>query len=123
MVCALTILQAIYINAAYGDDILPDSITGKWKGAGNSAVVQIQNKGSYYEGVIVEDAQNPALVSTVIFKNLAYSAVYGVWQGRIYSVKKKKDFDVTIRMKDSDKFTMIVDTGRRHRMVEWKRVD
>ena len=123
LVCALMSLPAINISPAHAGDINPDSITGKWNGAGNPAIVQIQNKGSYYEGVIVDDDENPGLVSTVIFKNLVYSAVKGVWHGKLYSVKKKKDFDVKIRMNESDKFTMTVDAGLRSKTVEWKRVE
>jgi uncharacterized protein (DUF2147 family) len=122
ILCALIYLPVFNITPAHAEDIVPDSITGKWQGAGNPAIVQIQKKGSYYEGAIVEDDVNPGLVSTVIFKNLVYSAVNGVWHGKVYSVKKKKDYDVKIRMSESDKFTMTVNTVLRSKTVEWERI-
>ncbi len=122
MAFALTAVAAMNLTTAYAGDINADSITGKWKDTDNPAIVEIQNKGSYYEGVIVEDSENPGVVSTVIFKNLVYDGAKGIWEGKVYSVKRQKDYDVEIRMSDSTKFTMTVDAGLRSKKVEWGRV-
>ena len=119
---ALTVVAAMNLTTAYEGDINADSITGKWKDTDNPAIVEIQNKSGYYEGVIVEDSENPGVVSTVIFKNLVYDGANGVWEGKVYSVKRQKDYDVEIRMSDSTKFTMTVDAGLRSKKVEWDRV-
>ena len=122
MAFALTAAAAMNLTPAYAGDINADSITGKWKDTDNPAIVEIQNKGSYYEGVIVEDSENPGVVSTIIFKNLVYNGANSTWQGKVFSVKRQKDYDVEIRMSDSTKFTMTVDAGLRSKKVEWDRV-
>ncbi|MCL4244818.1 MAG: DUF2147 domain-containing protein [Candidatus Dadabacteria bacterium] len=107
---------------AAGQDITADSILGKWKDPDEDAVVQIENKGGYYEGALVEDAQHPDGVSTKIFKNLVYDSDKGMWKGQVYSVKKKKDYDVEIKMTDNASFTMKVKAGIVSKTIVWSRV-
>lgn len=107
---------------ALAEDITSDSIVGKWKDPDEDAVVQIENKGGYYEGALVEDAQHPDGVSTKIFKNLVYDSDKGMWKGQVYSVKKKKDYDVEIKMTDNASFTMKVKAGIVSKTIVWSRV-
>lgn len=104
-------------------DVSSDSIVGKWKDPDNPAIVQITNKSGYYEGVVVENTDNPALVSTVVFKNLVYDSSEGVWEGTVYSVKKNKDFDAKISMENSSNFTLTVKAGLGSKKFEWARVE
>lgn len=120
---ALAVLTAINFRTAYADDISADSIVGKWKDPDGPAVVQIENKGGYYEGVIVENAENPEIVSTAVFKNLVYNGADSIWEGTVYSIKKGKDFDVKIRMDTANNFTMTVKAGLGSKKLDWARVE
>lgn len=123
MAFALAMLATINFTAANAGGINADSIVGKWKDPDGPAVVQIENKGGYYEGVIVENAENPDSVSTVVFKNLVYDAADSVWNGTVYSIKKSKDFDAKIRMDSGDNFTLTVKAGLGSKKFEWARVE
>lgn len=123
MAFALATLATINFTAANAGGINADSIVGKWKDPDGPAVVQIENKGGYYEGVIVENAENPDIVSTVVFKNLVYDAADSVWNGTVYSIKKSKDFDAEIRMDSGDNFTLTVKAGLGSKKIEWARVE
>ncbi len=116
-------LAAINLTAANAGDITADSIVGKWKDPDGPAVVRIENKGGYYEGVIVENTGNPDVVSTVVFKNLVYDAADSVWNGTVYSIKKSKDFDAKIRMDTANNFTMTVKAGLGSKKLDWARVE
>lgn len=123
IVFALAALAVINFTTVNAGDITADSIVGKWKDPDGPAVVQIENKGGYYEGVIVENAENPGVVSTVVFKNLVYNSADGVWEGTVYSIKKSKDFNVKIQMNDSGNFTMTVKAGLGSKKLDWARVE
>lgn len=107
---------------AAGQDITADSIVGKWKDPDDGAVVQIENEGTYYEGAVVESPSHPEGVSTTIFKNLVYDGTKGVWKGQVYSIKRKKDYDVEIKMSDTSMFTMKAKAGLLSKTMEWSRV-
>jgi len=119
----LAYLALLVSTASHAGDVNSDSIVGKWQDPDNPAIVQIANKGGYYEGVVVENADNPALVSTVVFKNLVYDSSEGVWEGTVYSVKKNKDFDAKISMENSGNFTLTVKAGLGSKKFEWARVE
>lgn len=121
---AALILAFVLIGpvTAAAQDITSESIVGKWKDPDEGAVVQMENKGGYCEGAIVEDAQHPDGVSTKIFKNLVYDSEKGIWKGQVYSVKKKKDYDVEIKMTDDASFTMKVKAGIVSKTIVWSRV-
>jgi len=85
---ALACAAFIASSVSHAGDIDSNSLVGKWKDPDAPAIVQIANKGAYYEGVVVENADNPALVSTVVFKNLVYDGSDGIWKGTVYSIKK-----------------------------------
>lgn len=123
MAFALAALATINFTAANAGGISADSIVGKWKDPDGPAVVQIENKGGYYEGVIVENTGNPDIVSTVVFKNLVYDAADSVWNGTVYSIKKSKDFDARIRMDTANNFTMTVKAGLGSKKLDWARVE
>lgn len=123
IVFALAALAVINFTTVNAGDITADSIVGKWKDPDGPAVVQIENKGGYYEGVIVENTENPGVVSTVVFKNLVYNSADGVWEGTVYSIKKSKDFNVKIQMNDSGNFTMTVKAGLGSKKLDWARVE
>ncbi|MGH7848751.1 MAG: DUF2147 domain-containing protein [Thermodesulfobacteriota bacterium] len=120
---ALAALAAINLTIANAGDINADSIVGKWKDPDGTAIVQIESKGGYYEGVIVEDAENPDVVSTIVFKNLVYDAADSVWNGTVYSIKKSKDFNAKIRMDSGDNFTLTVKAGLGSKKIDWARVE
>ena len=120
---ALATFATINLTTANAGDINADSIAGKWKDPDGPAVVQIENKGGYYEGVVVENAENPDVVSTVVFKNLVYDTADSVWNGTVYSIKKSKDFDAKIRMDSGDNFTLTVKAGLGSKKFEWARVE
>ncbi|MCI0482024.1 MAG: DUF2147 domain-containing protein [Candidatus Dadabacteria bacterium] len=123
MVFALAALAAINFTIVNAEDIGADSIVGKWKDPDGPAVVQIENKGGYYEGAIVENTENPDAVSTVVFKNLVYNGADSIWEGIVYSIKKSKDFDVKIRMDTANNFTMTVKAGLGSKKLDWARVE
>ncbi len=123
MAFALAALATINFTAANAGGVSADSIVGKWKDPDGPAVVQIENKGGYYEGVIVENTGNPDIVSTVVFKNLVYDAADSVWNGTVYSIKKSKDFDARIRMDTANNFTMTVKAGLGSKKLDWARVE
>ena len=102
--------------------ITADSIVGKWKEPDEDAVVQIENKGAYYEGAVVESPSHPDGVSTTIFKNLVYDGAKGVWKGRVYSIERKKDYNVEIKMSDPAAFTMKAKAGIISKTIVWSRV-
>ncbi|MGD9652889.1 MAG: DUF2147 domain-containing protein [Candidatus Dadabacteria bacterium] len=108
--------------SAADQDITADSIVGKWKEPDEDAVVQIENKGAYYEGAVVESPSHPDGVSTMIFKNLVYNGAKGVWKGQVYSIERKKDYDVEIKMSDTSMFTMKAKAGLLSKTIEWSRV-
>ncbi len=124
-VIALTVaaLTAINLTIANAGDINADGIVGKWKDPDGTAIVQIESKGGYYEGVVVEDAENPDVVSTIVFKNLVYDAADSVWNGTVYSIKKSKDFNAKIRMDSGDNFTLTVKAGLGSKKIDWARVE
>jgi uncharacterized protein (DUF2147 family) len=122
VVYALTALAAINFTTTHAAALNADSIIGKWKDPDGSAVVEINDKGGYYEGVVVENTENPASVSTVVFKNLVYDDADSVWEGTVYSVKKNKDFNAKIRMDSGDSFTLTVKAGLGSKKFEWARV-
>lgn len=119
----LAYMAVLASTASHAGDVNSDSIVGKWQDPDNPAIVQIANKGGYYEGVVVENTDNPALVSTVVFKNLVYDSSEGIWEGTVYSVKKNKDFDAKIRMETSGNFTLTVKAGLVSKKFEWARVE
>ena len=123
MFSVLAYLALLASTASHAGDVNSDSIVGKWQDPDNPAIVQIANKGGYYEGVVVENTDNPALVSTVVFKNLVYDSSEGVWEGTVYSVKKGKDFDAKISMENSGNFTLTVKAGLGSKKFEWARVE
>jgi uncharacterized protein (DUF2147 family) len=120
---ALATLATINLTTANAGDINADSIVGKWKDPDGPAVVHIENKGGYYEGVVVENTEKPDVVSTVVFKNLVYDTADSVWNGTVYSIKKSKDFDAKIRMDSGDNFTLTVKAGLGSKKFEWARVE
>lgn len=120
---AAATLATINLATANAGDINADSIVGKWKDPDGPAVVQIENKGGYYEGVVVENTEKPDVVSTVVFKNLVYDTADIVWNGTVYSIKKSKDFDAKIRMDSGDNFTLTVKAGLGSKKFEWARVE
>jgi uncharacterized protein (DUF2147 family) len=120
---ALAYAALLASSVSHAGDVNSDSLVGKWKDPDNPAIVQIANKGGYYEGVVVENTDNPALVSTVVFKNLVYDSSEGIWEGTVYSVKKNKDFDAKIRMENSGNFTLTVKAGLGSKKFEWARVE
>ncbi|MEW6143571.1 MAG: DUF2147 domain-containing protein [Thermodesulfobacteriota bacterium] len=119
----LAALAAINFTTAQAGALNADSIVGKWKDPDGSAVVRIENKGGYYEGVVVENAENPGSVTTVVFKNLVYDNTDSIWKGTVYSIKKNKDFNVKISMDSGDSFTMTVKAGLGSKKFEWARVE
>lgn len=120
LILAFVVLGGPLSSAA--QDITADSIVGKWKDPDDGAVVQIENEGAYYEGALVEDAQHPDGVSMKIFKNLVFDSEKGMWKGQVYSVKKKKDYNVEIKMSDPATFTMKAKAGIISKTIEWSRV-
>ena len=120
---ALATLATINLTTANAGDINADSIAGKWKDPDGPAVVHIENKGGYYEGVVVENTEKPDVVSTVVFKNLVYDTADSVWNGTVYSIKKSKDFDAKIRMDSGDNFTLTVKAGLGSKKLDWARVE
>jgi len=120
---ALACAAFIASSVSHAGDIDSDSIVGKWKDPDAPAIVRITNKGAYYEGVVVENADNPALVSTVVFKNLVYDGSDGIWKGTVYSIKKDKDFDAKISMETSSNFLLTVKAGIMSKKFEWARVE
>lgn len=111
-----------YTVSSPAQDITSDSIVGKWKEPDDDAVVQIENKGAYYEGAIVEAPAHPEGISTVIFKNLVYDGTDGVWKGQVYSIEKKKDYNVEIKMSDPASFTMKAKAGIVSKTIVWTSV-
>lgn len=113
-----------FVSASFSvaQDITADSIVAKWKEPDDDAVVQIENKGTYYEGAIVEAPDHPEGVSTVIFKNLVYDTTDSVWKGQVYSIEKKKDYNVEIKMSDPASFTMKAKAGILSKTIVWTRV-
>jgi uncharacterized protein (DUF2147 family) len=120
---AIASMAAINLSTAHAGALSGDSIIGKWKDPDGSAVVQIVNKGGYYEGVVAENAENPGSVSTVVFKNLVYNGADNVWEGTVYSIKKEKDFDAKISMETGGNFTLTVKAGLGSKKFEWSRVE
>ena len=124
----LLIIAAIAYAALVTSSVLlaaefnSDSIVGKWKDPDAPAIVEITNKGGYYEGVVVESSENPAAVSTLVFKNLVYDGSDGVWKGTVYSIKRNKDFDAEISMETDSKFLLDVKAGLMSKKFEWTRV-
>lgn len=122
VVCVVAVMTFVNFTPALAQGITSDSIVGKWKDADEGAVVQIENKGTYYEGVVVENPEHPEVVSTTIFKNLVYDSTDGVWKGQVYSVKRQKDYDAEIQMSDANNFSMKVKAGLGSKTVGWSRV-
>jgi uncharacterized protein (DUF2147 family) len=119
----LAFMAFVSASSSVAEDISADSIVGKWKEPDDDAVVQIENKGTYYEGAVVEAPSHPEGVSTVIFKNLVYDATDGVWKGQVYSIEKKKDYNVEIKMSDPASFTMKAKAGILSKTIVWTRVE
>lgn len=120
---ALAFAAFIALSVSHAGDISSDSIVGKWKDPDAPAIVQITNKGGYYEGVVIENSDNPAVVSTVVFKNLVYDGSGAIWKGTVYSVKRDKDFDARISMETDSNFLLTVKAGLGSKKFEWARVE
>ncbi|HVY55415.1 MAG TPA: DUF2147 domain-containing protein [Thermodesulfobacteriota bacterium] len=123
IIAAFACAAFIASTVSHAGDINSDSIVGKWKDPDAPAIVQITNKGGYYEGVVVENPDNPAVVSTVVFKNLVYDGSDGVWKGTVFSLKKNKDFDAKISMENSSSFLLTVKAGLGSKKFEWTRAE
>lgn len=120
---ALAFAAFITLSVSRAGDVDSDSIVGKWKDPDAPAIVQITDKGGYYEGVVVESSDNPAVVSTVVFKNLVYDGSDGIWKGTVYSIKRDKDFDARISMETDSNFLLTVKAGLASKKFEWARVE
>lgn len=120
---ALAFAAFITLSVSHAGDVDSDSIVGKWKDPYAPAIVQITNKGGYYEGVVVESSDNPAVFSTVVFKNLVYDGSDGIWKGTVYSIKRDKDFDARISMETDSNFLLTVKAGLGSKKFEWARVE
>ncbi|MFW2386777.1 MAG: hypothetical protein ACN4G0_00455 [Polyangiales bacterium] len=107
-------------TAAYASDTaaeVPD-ILGYWQRGEGEAIIEVRRQGEGWQGVIVDGGKRPETVGIVVFRELRYDKTDGAWHGRAYSIKRKREVPIDIKVQSADAFELIA-----HIMIFKKRVD
>lgn len=94
------------------------SILGYWRRGEGEAIIEVRRKADGYHGVIVDGGQRPETVGIEVFRGLRYDKVAGEWHGRAYSIKRKREVPIDIKVPSANALELIA-----HIMIFKKRVD
>ena len=107
-------------TSAYASDTAPKEadIVGYWQRGQGEAIIEVRREADRWQGVIVDGGQRPETVGIVVFRELRYDKADGAWHGRAYSIKRKREVPIDIKVRSADALQLIA-----HIMIFKKRVD
>jgi hypothetical protein len=107
-------------TTAYASDtsLQEAKILGYWQRGEGEAIIEVRRQAGGYHGVIVDGGQRPETVGIVVFRGLRYDAAEGEWHGRAYSIKRKREVPIDIKVPSADALELVA-----HIMIFKKRVD
>lgn len=95
-----------------------ERILGHWQRGEGEAVIEITERAGIYRGVIVWNTRRPETVGIEVFRGLRYDAEAGQWNGRAYSIKRKREVRIDIEVPTRDHLELTA-----HIMIFKKDVD
>lgn len=106
-------------TSAYASDTAPKEadIVGYWQRGQGEAIIEVTREADRWQGVIVDGGQRPETVGIVVFRELRYDKADGAWHGRAYSIKRKREVPIDIKVQSADALQLIA-----HIMIFKKRV-
>lgn len=107
-------------TVAYASDTASKEagILGYWQRGEGEAIIEVRRQGEGWQGVIVDGGKRPETVGIVVFRELRYDKADGAWHGRAYSIKRKREVPIDIKVQSADAFELVA-----HIMIFKKRVD
>ena len=107
-------------TTAYASDTAPADarILGYWQRGEGEAIIEVRRQADGYHGVIVDGGQRPETVGIEVFRGLRYDKAEGEWHGRAYSIKRKREVPIDIKVPSANDLELIA-----HIMIFKKRVD
>lgn len=117
------LLGGLHTNAyASGVPVQADRILGHWQRGEREAVIEIRRQADGYHGVIVASERRPEIVGIEVFRQLRYDADTRTWQGRAYSIKRKREVRIDIAIPDVDQLKLTAHVLFFSRRVEFNRI-
>ena len=95
-----------------------ERILGHWQRGEGEAVIEVTERDGIYRGVIVWNVRRPETVGVEVFRGLRYDAEAGQWNGRAYSIKRKREVRIDIELPKDDHLELTA-----HIMIFTKEVD
>jgi hypothetical protein len=111
-------------TTAYADTEDPNDarILGYWQRGEGEAVIEVRRQGDGYRGVIVSSERRPETVGIEVFRQLRYDAEEGTWHGRAYSIKRKREVPIDIKVPNADELKLTAHIMIFTRRVDFKRI-
>jgi uncharacterized protein (DUF2147 family) len=92
-------------------------LLGHWQRGKGEAIIEISERGGVYSGVIVWSQKRPETVGIEVFRELRYDAEDEEWHGRAYSIKRKREVPIDVRLLEHDQLELTA-----HILIEFSRV-
>lgn len=92
------------------------SLNGIWNTGQANAKIEIKSENGIYNGEIISSDNSNIKKGTLVLKEV--KSVSDKWEGKLYSLKKKKWFDAVLELKGS-KLMVTVKSGWQSKTVEW----
>ncbi len=79
-----------------------ERILGHWQRGEGEAIIEITERNGIYRGVIVWNVRRPETLGVEVFRGLRFDAEAGQWNGRAYSIKRKREVRIDIEVPQRD---------------------
>ncbi len=100
-----------------------DRILGHWQRGEGEAIIEVTERDGVYSGVIVWSEKRPKTVGTAIFRGLRFSQDDGVWHGRAYSIKRKREVPIDIEVLKRDALELTAHILFFKKRVDFRRIE
>ena len=107
------ILLFSMIYNVYSQDVLK----GVWNTGEDNTLIEVYKKDEAYFGKIVSSDNSKATIGLDVMRNFILTE--NKWIGKIYSLKKKKEFDAEL-IDNGDLLKIAVSAGFFTKKLEWK---
>lgn len=97
-------------------------ILGHWQRGKGEAIIEISERDGVFSGVIVWSEKRPDTVGIEVFRNLRYDSEGREWHGRAFSIKRKREVPIDVRMVDHDELELTAHILIFTKDVEFSRV-
>lgn len=99
-----------------------DAILGHWQRGEGEAIIEVRRRAGGYHGVIVWSERRPEIVGEEVFRDLRYKSQEQVWEGRAYSIKRKREVQIDIELPKHDQLELRAHILFFTRTVDFRRI-